>query len=164
MAWNGLIATLHSDCKVYLKVSKVIASLLKLLLSAKLWTGAVTTKNQKLFKNKLNKGRLITESWGATDTIFCILLLPLFIHTKYFQNYWSYLAHFLSPSSKDKKIYLEKNSLYFGKWNFLALVLNFFLYFGKRKPLKNYLYFRKRKPSKVCYISGNGTFRPKLEK
>ena len=63
----------------------------------------------------------------------------------------SYLAHFLNPSSKNKKS--SYVSLYFGKWNFPALILrNFlhflkrklFLYFGKRKPRKNSLHFRKR--------------------
>ena len=66
---------------------------------------------------------------------------------------WSYMAHVLSPSSKNKKKnHLKKNSLYFGKWNFLDLILKDLLYF---------LYFRKQNPSN---ISVNRTFQPKLEK
>ena len=93
----------------------------------------------------------------------------------------SYLAHFLSPSSKNKKS--SYIFFYFRKWNFLALILRnfrkrkFFLYFGKQKPRKNSLYFRKRnflifqetsyisgsnfpclKNEKTFYILGNGTF------
>ena len=61
-----------------------------------------------------------------------------------------------------------KNSLYFKKWNFLALILRnlyflkrklfyisgneTFLYFRKRKPRKNSLYLRKQN----FYISENG--------
>ena len=89
-----------------------------------------------------------------------------------------------SPSSKNKKKSIpKKNSLYFRKWNFLALILTKFLYFLKRRLFlyiqngaseKNsyvflkrnlFLYFRKRKPrrrsfkyKKTFYISGNGTF------
>ena len=37
----------------------------------------------------------------------------------------------LGPSSKNKKNLPQENSLYFEKWNFLALVLKNFLYFGK---------------------------------
>ena len=46
------------------------------------------------------------------------------------------------------------------------ILINFlyFLIFEKREPPKNYLYFKKRKPSKTSYISGNGTFQPKLQK
>ena len=43
---------------------------------------------------------------------------------------------------KIKKIYSEKDSLYFRKWNFLALILK---KFRKRKPRKNFIYFLKRK-------------------
>ena len=46
------------------------------------------------------------------------------------------------PILKNKKIHPEKNSLYFGKWNFIALALKNFLYFLKRKL------FRKKKPRK----------------
>ena len=66
---------------------------------------------------------------------------------------------------KIKKIYPEKDSLYFRKWNFLALILKkfrkrkprkFFLYFLKRKL---FLYFWKWKPWKnPPYISGSETF------
>ena len=57
----------------------------------------------------------------------------------------SYLAHFLRPSSENKK-----NSyffLYFGKWNFLTVTLR-----------KLYLYFGNRNPEKIPYISANRTF------
>ena len=86
-----------------------------------------------------------------------------------------------SKLEKITKIYPEKNSLYFRKWNFLALILK---KFSKRKPPKkflifkkteekllifqetepfsppgeNFLYFRKRKPRKNPYTSRNGTF------
>ena len=50
----------------------------------------------------------------------------------------SYLVHFLSPNSKNKKNPPEKNSLYLGKWNFLALILRNLLYFLKRNL---FLYF-----------------------
>ena len=40
---------------------------------------------------------------------------------------------------KINKIHLEKNSLYFVKWNFLALILK---EFGKRIPGKKLLIFR----------------------
>ena len=43
---------------------------------------------------------------------------------------------------KIKKIYSEKDSLYFRKWNFLALILK---KFRKRKPRKKFIYFLKRK-------------------
>ena len=55
--------------------------------------------------------------------------------------YESCLTHF-EPKPKNKnKIHLEKNSLYFGKWNFLALVLTNSYIFPKES---------------FCYISGNG--------
>ena len=60
---------------------------------------------------------------------------------------WSYLVHFLGPSSKNKKIQLEKNSLYFGKWNFLALILKNFLIF--------LIFWEMETPKKISYISGN---------
>ena len=43
---------------------------------------------------------------------------------------------------KIKKLYPEKDSLYFRKWNFLALILK---KFRKRKHRKKILYFLKRK-------------------
>ena len=49
----------------------------------------------------------------------------------------------LDPGSKSKKIHLEKISLYFRKWNFLALILK---NFRKQMPEKNSLYFREQKP------------------
>ena len=82
----------------------------------------------------------------------------------------------LRPGSKnEKKIHPEKNSLYFRKWNFLALKLKEFLYFLKRNL---FLYFREQNPAlfrprqknknfsyfleiklfkKILYISENGT-------
>ena len=71
-----------------------------------------------------------------------------------------------------------KKSLYFGKWNLLALLLKSFLYFFwnatqhvsaqalkiKKPPRENFLYFRKRKPWKTfsyflkkkhSYVLGN---------
>ena len=54
-----------------------------------------------------------------------------------------YLAHFLSPSSKNKSI-SKKTSYIFEKWNFLAWILSNILYFLKKKSFS--------------YISGNGTF------
>ena len=55
--------------------------------------------------------------------------------------YESCLTHF-EPKPKNKnKIHLEKNSLYFGKWNFLALVLT-----------NSYIFLKES----FCYISGNG--------
>ena len=92
----------------------------------------------------------------------------------------SYLAQFpsqslpLLPKKKQTKNPPEKNSLYFQKWIFLALILKKFLYSLKRKlflyfliflktvpctfqpkfankknpPHENFLYFRKRKLQK----------------
>ena len=65
----------------------------------------------------------------------------------------SYLAYFLTPSSKNEKSYIF---LHFGKWNFLALMLRYFLYFPKRELL---LYIGKWNPppKNIPYISGNGS-------
>ena len=56
----------------------------------------------------------------------------------------------LCPSSKKKlKIQPEKNSLYFKKWNFLALILKNFTFFyisGNGNSDKNSSYFREQKP------------------
>ena len=52
-----------------------------------------------------------------------------------------FLSRSLPPPPKNKKIHLEKNSLYFGKWNFLAVILKKILYFLKEKV---FLYFLKR--------------------
>ena len=82
----------------------------------------------------------------------------------------SYLLHFSAQAQKNKKIHPEKNSLHFGKLNFLTLRFRNFLYFLKRKL---FLYFRKWNPAlfnsspknkkvhreKIPYNSGNGTFR-----
>ena len=88
----------------------------------------------------------------------------------------SYLANFPAQAQKTKKVYPEKNSLYFRKWNFLALILKKIVYFLKRKP---FLYFQKwntahftpssknkrNAPDKISYISGNGNLEAKaLEK
>ena len=62
-----------------------------------------------------------------------------------------YLVHFLRPSLKKKKILSKKSFyifFYFGRCNFLALVLKNFLYFLKRKL---FLYFRKWKPTKASF-------------
>ena len=79
---------------------------------------------------------------------------------------------FTSRGSKNLKKLLEKNFLFFRKWNFLALILKVFLCFLERKLVfyfekwnpalfsqssknkiknlrqENFLYFRKRKPPK----------------
>ena len=63
-----------------------------------------------------------------------------------------------SPKKKKNNIHLEKKSLYFRKWNFLALIFKKFFYFGKWNPalsglnhqnfsLKNFLYFFLKKPT-----------------
>ena len=73
----------------------------------------------------------------------------------------SYLAYFLSPSSRNKKTPSKKSSyifLYFRKWNFLALILKNFLYFLKKTFLINSLYFRKQNFlvfQETSYISGS---------
>ena len=75
------------------------------------------------------------------------------------RGFKGYLAHVLSTSPrKQNKSTLKKNSLYFGKWNFLALVLKNFLYFlifqetetpqkfflfQETETLKSFFYFRK---------------------
>ena len=76
---------------------------------------------------------------------------------------------------KPKKIYPRKNSLYFRKWNFLALILKNSLYFLKEKLFpyflkrKLFLHFHKWSPAllsrslkskkisskKISYTSGN---------
>ena len=80
------------------------------------------------------------------------------------------------PPKKTKKIHLEKNSLCFGKWNFLALILKRFLYFSKWNPALSgfspqiffviffYIFPQKTFSEKMyifskeifSYISGNG--------
>ena len=52
----------------------------------------------------------------------------------------SHLAHFPAQAQKSKIYLFPKNSLYFRKWNFLALILKNFLYFLERKL---FLYFLK---------------------
>ena len=102
--------------------------------------------------------------------------MPEAIHyiSKISSGFKSHLAHFfrrrfLSPSHPpppppqrpphpQKKICPEKNCLYFGKWNFLALILKRFLYFRKLNPAlfspssKN----KKIYPDKISYTLGNG--------
>ena len=66
--------------------------------------------------------------------------------------------HFLSPSSKNKKNPARKNSLYFRKWTFVALILKKTFIFFKRKL---FLYFLKWNP--VLFSPGSKnkkTFRP----
>ena len=46
-------------------------------------------------------------------------------------------------AGKNKKIHLEKNFLYFTKWNFLALILK---KFRKQKPRKKFLLFQEIEP------------------
>ena len=62
-------------------------------------------------------------------------------------------ALFKPKLEKLKKIYFQKNSLHFGQWNFLPLILKIsyfflekklFLYFGNQKPRKNTLHLRKQ--------------------
>ena len=91
------------------------------------------------------------------DRVFLLGLLIsdifLFVHS----IIWSYLAHF-PAQKKTNNIHLEKKSLYFRKWNFLALIFKKFFYFGKWNPalsglnhqnfsLKNFLYFFLKKPT-----------------
>ena len=83
---------------------------------------------------------------------------------------------------KKKKIHSEKSSLYFRKWNFLALILKKFLYFRKWNPAlsglnpqdffpKNFLLFFLKNPTLkkfiiFSYIFRNGTqhFSPQARK
>ena len=71
-------------------------------------------------------------------------------------NIYCYRTELLSPSwKKEKKIHYKKNSLYFGKWNFMALILKNFLYFlyisgngnMEKSTLKKFLLFRETKLS-----------------
>ena len=71
-------------------------------------------------------------------------------------NIYCYPTELLSPSwKKEKKIHYKKNSLYFGKWNFMALILKNFLYFlyisgngnMEKSTLKKFLLFRETKLS-----------------
>ena len=65
----------------------------------------------------------------------------------------SYLAHYPGQAPPhQQKIHPEKNSLYFGKWNFLTLILKKFLYFLKGTlflyflKINIFLYFQKQNP------------------
>ena len=71
--------------------------------------------------------------------ITCISILELFrfLHfislrrtSKYKGNriMFNYFVNLISPDS-EKKIHCQMNSLYFGKWKFLALILRNFLHF-----------------------------------
>ena len=71
-------------------------------------------------------------------------------------NIYCHPTELLSPSwKKEKKIHYKKNSLYFGKWNFMALILKNFLYFlyisgngnMEKSTLKKFLLFRETKLS-----------------
>ena len=70
----------------------------------------------------------------------------------------SHLAHFQVQARKIKKIHPEKNSLYFQKWNFLALLLKKFLHFLKRKL---FLYSQKWNPALFSPSSKNKKIYPK---
>ena len=62
---------------------------------------------------------------------------------------WNFFKKYL-PTALKKSSYIF---LYFGKWNFLALVFRkLFLYFRKRKPRKKFVIFQK---TELFYISGN---------
>ena len=64
----------------------------------------------------------------------------------YFRATW----HTFQPKlEKIKKIHPEKNSLYFRKWNLLALILK---KFRKRKPRKKILIFQERENLKKLLI------------
>ena len=77
----------------------------------------------------------------------------------------SYLVHFLSTGSKNKKNASKKSSYIFRKWNFLALILRKFLIFQETEtPYGTFLYFRKWKPKKTSYISGSNLTRKKKKK
>ena len=91
-------------------------------------------------------------------------------------NIYCYPTELLSPSwKKEKKIHYKKNSLYFGKWNFMALILKNFLYFlyisgngNMENPhLKSFFYFGKQNfltPSlQNSYISGKIFQVPKIK-
>ena len=82
--WNYLMATLRSYSNVYFKLSTVVAILLKLLSSVKLWTDAIKINNKKSLKNRLNKVDPTIEPLGTPDIVFCKLLLSLFIRTRCF--------------------------------------------------------------------------------
>ena len=73
----------------------------------------------------------------------------------------SHLAHFLAQVQTNKKIHNPKNSSYFGKWNFITLILKNLLYFVKRKLFLHFLnrkffsYFLKWKPALFTPSSKN---------
>ena len=69
---------------------------------------------------------------------------------------WKYIANFLCPSSKNKKIHPEKIFYTPGKWNFLTLILKDFLYFLKKNL---FLYFKKWKtPKEIPYTFSKESF------
>ena len=69
---------------------------------------------------------------------------------------------FSAQVQKRKKIHPPKNSLYFRKWNFLALILQ---KFQETKTRKKSPYISENgNPKKASYILENGTFQPKLKK
>ena len=67
-----------------------------------------------------------------------------------------------TSSKKQKKIYPEKNSLYFRKWNFLALILK--KNQETETPKKIPYISGEGNPKKAFYILGNRTFQPKPQK
>ena len=81
----------------------------------------------------------------------------------------SYLEQFWAQAwkKKIKKIHPKKSSVYFEKWNFLALILIFFIFSHiliNGNPEKNHCISGNRNLKRASYISGNWTFQPKLEK
>ena len=67
----------------------------------------------------------------------------------------SYLAHFLSPSSINRKNLPGKKIPLFWEMKLSCSSIKNFLYFLKRKI---FLYFKNGDPKKIPYISGNGAF------
>ena len=84
-----------------------------------------------------------------------------------------YLVYFLSPSSKKiTKIHPVKNSSYFGKWNFQALILKSKLFFlkksfsyilGNGNPEKKIFMFQKMETLKNPYISSLNKLNKNIE-
>ena len=72
-------------------------------------------------------------------------------------------AHFPAqpPPKKTKKSPPEKNSLYFRKWNFLALILKKILIFSRKIT---FFVFSEKKAFLIFPETEPCTFQPKLEK
>ena len=62
---------------------------------------------------------------------------------------WGFLTHFSSQARKNKKIHTQKNSFYFRKWNFLALILK---KFRKQTPPKKFIIFQEGETPKKLLI------------